>query len=143
MRLWSLHPSYLDARGLVALWREGLLAQKVLQGRTRGYRSHPQLKRFQELGDPVSVIASYLKEVADEATRRGYEFDAGKIHHCRARKKIVVTSGQLDYEVAHLRRKLWKRDRRCYHLLVDVKTPKSHPMFVPQPGPVESWEVMS
>lgn len=32
MRLWSLHPSYLDAVGLVALWREGLLARKVLQG---------------------------------------------------------------------------------------------------------------
>jgi len=30
MRLWSLHPRYLDAKGLVALWREGLLAQKVL-----------------------------------------------------------------------------------------------------------------
>jgi len=25
MRLWTLHPKYLDARGLVALWREGLL----------------------------------------------------------------------------------------------------------------------
>jgi hypothetical protein len=29
-RIWSLHPKYLDARGLVALWREGLLAQAVL-----------------------------------------------------------------------------------------------------------------
>jgi len=46
MRLWSLHPAYLDARGLGALWREGLLAQAVLRGKTRGYRSHPQLERW-------------------------------------------------------------------------------------------------
>lgn len=37
MRIWSLHPSYLDAKGLVALWRETLLAQKVLLGATVGY----------------------------------------------------------------------------------------------------------
>lgn len=43
MRLWSLHPQYLDAKGLVALWREGLLAQAVLAGQTRGYKRHPQL----------------------------------------------------------------------------------------------------
>jgi hypothetical protein len=33
MRLWSLHPEYLDANGLVALWREALLAQAFLQGK--------------------------------------------------------------------------------------------------------------
>ncbi|WP_368086417.1 pyrimidine dimer DNA glycosylase/endonuclease V [Nitrosomonas sp. Nm34] len=26
MRLWSIHPKYLDAKGLLALWREGLQA---------------------------------------------------------------------------------------------------------------------
>ena len=56
MRLWSLHPKYLDARGLVALWREALLAQAVLRGETRGYRHHPQLARF----DDVGAIAQYL-----------------------------------------------------------------------------------
>ncbi len=48
MRLWSLHPKYLDRQGLLAVWREGLLAQKVLQGKTKGYKNHPQLKRFQQ-----------------------------------------------------------------------------------------------
>jgi hypothetical protein len=43
MRLWSLHPQYLDPQGLVALWREALLAQAVLRGKTRGYKHHPQL----------------------------------------------------------------------------------------------------
>ena len=41
MKLWSIHPKYLDAKGLVALWREALLAQKVLDGKTEGYKNHP------------------------------------------------------------------------------------------------------
>ena len=72
MRLWTVHPSYLDARGLVALWREALLAQKVLLGKTKGYKAHPQLARFREAGDPVAVIASYLAAVHQEAAARGY-----------------------------------------------------------------------
>ena len=79
MRLWTLHPRYLDAKGLVALWREGLLAQKVLQGATRGYRQHPQLVRFREAPDSVAAIATYLQSVVAEASERGYTFDATKI----------------------------------------------------------------
>jgi len=30
MRLWSIHPKYLDRQGLLAVWRESLLAQSVL-----------------------------------------------------------------------------------------------------------------
>lgn len=30
MRLWSIHPCYLDSKGLIALWRESLLAQACL-----------------------------------------------------------------------------------------------------------------
>ena len=74
MRLWSLHPSYLDAVGLVALWREGLLARKVLQGQTKGYIHHPQLFRFRETGTPIHVLDFYLKTVHDESIRRGYHF---------------------------------------------------------------------
>ena len=76
MRLWTLHPKYLDRQGLLGLWREGLLAQAVLQGKTKGYRHHPQLARFQMHPDPVQAIAHYLREVHEEATRRGYNFDA-------------------------------------------------------------------
>ncbi|MFZ2406304.1 MAG: pyrimidine dimer DNA glycosylase/endonuclease V [Methylobacter sp.] len=46
--------------GLLALWREALLAQKVLRGESRGYRHHPQLARFRELVDPrLSKLAHY------------------------------------------------------------------------------------
>jgi hypothetical protein len=140
MRLWSLHPSYLDTNGLVALWRESLLAQKVLRGRTRGYRNHPQLKRFQVLDDPVAAIGSYLEEIYREGVRRGYCFDGRKISRRRTRVKIIVTSGQLEFEYQHLRRKLWNRDRRRYWKLAETGRPKSHPSFVLRPGLVEKWE---
>ena len=58
--LWSLQPGLLDRMGLLALWREGLLAQKVLLGQTTGYRFHPQLKRFQGSKNPVGAINTYL-----------------------------------------------------------------------------------
>ena len=114
MRLWSIHPKHLDAKGLVALWREGLLAQKVLLGRTRGYRHHPQLSRFKSTGNSVGAIASYLRSVADEATRRGYNFDRDKIVSRHIRKKLTVTDGQLSFEVQHLLSMLKKRDEKRY-----------------------------
>ncbi|MGP1680491.1 MAG: pyrimidine dimer DNA glycosylase/endonuclease V [Giesbergeria sp.] len=49
MRLWSLHPQYLDSKALVALRREGLLAQAVLAGLTRGDPSSRQ--RFMQTAD--------------------------------------------------------------------------------------------
>src|SRR5690349_16243459 len=98
MRLWSLHPNLLDRAGLVALWREGLLAQKVLLGKTKGYRFHPQLARFRATKDPVRAIAVYLWAVQREATKRGYEFNAAKIVAKKRPISLTVTSGQLAFE---------------------------------------------
>src|ERR1700753_3542232 len=98
MRLWTLHPKYLDAKGLVALWREALLAQKVLRGKTKGYRHHPQLIRFREHARPVTAIATYLDFVYEEATRRGYQFDGSKIARHRGAIELDETKGQLFYE---------------------------------------------
>src|SRR4051812_40823909 len=103
MRLWSLHPQYLDAKGLVALWREGLLAQAVLVGQTRGYRNHPQLERFRN--GPVA-IAAYLHHVVDEADARGYKFDRSKLPRRKSALPIGVTDGQLRFEWRHLLTKL-------------------------------------
>src|SRR5262245_48723041 len=99
MRLWSLHPSILDRVGLVALWREGLLAQKVLLGQTKGYRFHPQLERFRASKNPVATISTYLWGIVDEATARGYNFDASKIAVKRRRASIPVAQGQLEFEL--------------------------------------------
>jgi hypothetical protein len=98
MRLWTIHPRYLDARGLVALWREALLARAVLAGRTRGYRSHPQLLRFRSARRPLAAINAYLAVVAKEAELRGYRFDRRKIRGRRDHPKLLETRGQLRYE---------------------------------------------
>ena len=142
MRLWSLHPQYLDAKGLVALWREALLAQKVLLGATRGYRHHPQLARFQCQRQPMAAIAAYLREVWREAVRRGYHFDQSKIVARSARKKITVNYGQLEYELGHLKAKLKLRDAPAYARIRQLKLAQAHPLFEPIPGAREEWEVV-
>jgi hypothetical protein len=142
MRIWSLHPQHLDAKGLVALWRETLLAQKVLRGETKGYRHHPQLQRFRAHPDPLAAIADYLREVQREAERRGYRFDAGKIGPQTTRRKIAVTQGQVDYELAHLRNKLAVRDAQALLRLQAFSRPVLHPLFREVPGEVETWEVV-
>lgn len=139
MRLWSLHPSHLDSRGLVALWREALLAQKVLRGLTRGYKHHPQLARFRAQPKPVAAIASYLAAVAAEASRRGYRFDARKIAAGRMRGKIAVTRGQLAYERGHLLRKLKVRSPKDHAVQRNAKL-KIHPLFRAAAGGVADWE---
>jgi len=140
MRIWSIHPEYLDAKGLVALWREALLAQAVLRGTTKGYRHHPQLVRFREQSEPVGAIAEYLRGVHREATRRGYRFSAGKIDPSEARDSIAVTRGQLRFEWRHLLAKLEARDPERYARLATVATPRAHPLFRVIPGGVADWE---
>ena len=140
MRLWTLHPKHLDARGLVALWREALLAQKVLRGETRGYRHHPQLLRFSRTKNPPASLAAYLKAVCDEAARRGYHFDAAKIGARPSRGKLTETRGQLLYEWRHLKRKLKQRDPARLLEVETLKIPAPHPLFKIIPGKVRGWE---
>src|SRR4249919_1522716 len=113
MRLWTLHPRHLDAAGLVALWREGLLARAVLGGLTRGYRHHPQLTRFRAERRPIACLDTYLSAVCDEADRRGYRFDRSKLGRARVRGKVTATRDQMKFEWTHLQRKLRRRSFRC------------------------------
>lgn len=142
MRLWSIHPRYLDSKGLVALWREGLLAQKVLQGGTKGYKNHPQLARFKKTADPVGTVAEYLGFVADEADKRGYRFDRTKIAENRFQGKLSVTSGQVKYEFRHLGDKLKKREPALYARLDKTEKVELHPIFEKTDGDVEDWEAV-
>ena len=141
MRLWSLHPSLLDAKGLVALWREGLLAQAVLAGATRGYRHHPQLVRFRTHPMPLAAIAAYLHVVVDEAGCRGYRFDRTKLPQREDVAPITISEGQLAHEFAHLLRKLEQRDPERATRLHGT-TPLPHPLMRVVPGPVAEWEVV-
>ncbi|MHB8079779.1 MAG: pyrimidine dimer DNA glycosylase/endonuclease V [Candidatus Krumholzibacteriia bacterium] len=140
MRLWSLHPKYLDSRGLVALWREGLLAQAVLRGETRGYRHHPQLERFRCRPSPVGAIAEYLRGVHAESAIRGFRFDRRKIDRQRDPGKAPVTRGQINYEWRHLTAKVRERDPELADRLDSVARPRAHPLFRIVPGGIESWE---
>lgn len=142
MRLWSLHPRYLDAAGLTACWREGLLARRVLSGGTVGYRHHPQLVRFRACADPLAAIDAYLYAVLAEARRRGYRFDAEKIGLPDTAVQIPVTEGQLSFEFGHLTAKLERRAPERIVELKDVAIVEPHPLFMVTPGGVETWEVL-
>ena len=139
MRLWSLHPAILDRAALVACWREGLLAQKVLAGQTRGYTRHPQLEQFRAAADPLGAIGHFLGGLHAEATARGYRFDAPRIARPDAgTPAIPVTDGQLAYEAEHLRRKVAARDPAWLTRL--PQTPTAADTFVVRPGGIEPWE---
>ena len=140
MRLWTLHPRYLDAAGLVALWREGLLARAVLRGRTRGYRHHPQLERFRSHATPCTAINHYLYAVLAEAVVRGYAFDGRSIRAARGRIAISVSKGQLAHEWQHLLRKLRQRSPALYRKWREERAPKPHPLFRIVSGGVAAWE---
>lgn len=142
MRIWSLHPKYLDAKGLVALWRETLLAKHVLQNKTNGYKNHPQLNRFKKAKYPVDSIDNYLSFVLLEAELRGYDFNASKISKKFTRIKLAVTNGQIDYEVKHLLKKLKTRDPKKFNEIKKLNSFEPHPMFWVKEGPIESWEIV-
>jgi hypothetical protein len=140
MRLWSLHPRHLDPAGLVALWRETLLAKAVLNGRTKGYKHHPQLLRFQQHPTPRSAINAYLGAICDEADRRGYSFDRSKVGPVRRVAMIPVTLGQVRYEWGHLVAKLKRRSPALYRALPARPAPSLHPLMRKVPGGIEHWE---
>lgn len=152
MRLWSLHPRHLDRQGLTGCWRESLLAQAVLAGRTRGYRSHPQLERFRAQADPLVSVGAYLEVLAEEASTRGYRFDRSRIDHRPAPAveggdgrdaavpRIPVTVGQLDLEWRHLLHKLEERSPELWERANAFEGPTVHPLVEVVGGPVESWE---
>jgi hypothetical protein len=141
MRLWSISPSYLDDIGLVALWREGLLAQKVLMGNTKGYKHHPQLERFKACKDPVNAIGKYLFWVYKEAEFRCFKFDICKINnYSGASIQIAVTTKQITYEFLHLQDKLFKRNKSKYFENQDRVLIRSNIMFNVVVGEIESWE---
>jgi hypothetical protein len=140
MRLWTIHPRYLDAQGLVALWREALLAKAVLRGETRGYRHHPQLARFRAHPAPRAAINCYLAAVHAEATARGYAFDRRKVGPVRRIARVAATSGQIEHEWQHLLKKLAVRNRALHRRWSKARRAECHPLFRRVRGQVAEWE---
>ncbi len=144
MRLWSIHPKYLDPAGLNACWREGLLAKHVLEGKTKGYTNHPQLQRFRKTDDPLFYINAYLTSVYKEAMLRRYSYGADKIKIIDScPMSLAVTIGQIAYEKKHLLEKLKKRNPYYLLNLEEVSnTELLHPIFHIIDGEIEEWEVI-
>lgn len=140
MRIWSLHPCYLDTKGLLALWRESLLAKNVLLNNTKGYKNHPQLIRFKESENPLQSIDYYLSVVHAEAEKRNYKFSKEKFAAIKFVQKIPVTSSQVDFECTHLLNKLTVRDKLKYEELLKEKEILLHPLFYSVKGDIEPWE---
>lgn len=140
MRIWTLHPKYLDTKGLLAAWREALLAQAVLREQTRGYKNHAQLIRFKQQFDPCACIGAYLQGLYAESVCRGYRFDKSKISPLIATELILATEGQVLYEWRHLQGKLKQRDAKLYEKSVHIIVPEPHPLFRIVPGGIQAWE---
>lgn len=130
MRLWSIHPKYLDRYGLVALWREALLAQKALAGGAAGYQNNPQLIRFKNKENPHKAIGSYLSFVASEGARQGFKLNHEKIIYPNFDEEVIkVEPSQLAFEVEHLKNKLRQRDKAKFKALSQVKKVETNPIF--------------
>ena len=140
MRIWSIHPKYLDNKGLVALWRESLLAKNVLDNRTQGYKNHPQLKRFKESKDPLACIHFYLSEIYNESTKRNYSFNKNLFSKEFKNPNLKITEGQLRFEIEHLRKKLKLRDKIKLREISTINRIEAHPVFQVIPGQIEDWE---
>lgn len=140
MRIWSLHPKYLDTKGLVALWRESLLAKNVLEGNTKGYKNHPQLNRFKNSNQPIDNINHYLSVVFKESSERQFSFNKDKISW--KFKTELPADGQLNYELNHLLNKLKARDPLKYKALKKLGSIEPHPLFKLIQGDIEEWEII-
>lgn len=140
MRIWSLHPKYLDTKGFVTLWRETLLAKNVLEGNTIGYRNHPQLIRFKQTDNPLNFINKYLEFLFDESIIRNYHFDKSKFTSVPLSGLIPVTNNQINFEFSHLLKKLEKRDPNLFEKLKSTSEIEVVPIFRIVQGEIESWE---
>ena len=116
-----------------------MLAQKVLAGKTRGYRHHPQLIRFQSQSRPLDSIGAFLRGLLDEAHRRGYRFDATKILSTKPVRRLAETEGQLLFEWEHLRSKLRVRSPLIFRHHQTIPRPEPHPLFRLVPGGGRDW----
>ena len=141
MRLWSIHPKYLDTKGLVAVWRESLLAKKVLEGKTKGYKNHPQLIRFINSDNSMESINQYLYGIYEESVIRKYNFDLSKLYEINSKRvELTVNTKQIEYEFELLKSKLKKRNLNKYNEIQNTPIIELHPFFIRITGEIENWE---
>lgn len=114
----------------------------MLEGKTEGYKHHPQLQRFKHSAAPLDCINHYLSDVFNESLRRGYHFDRDKINWAFKPQQLSVSIDQLEYEWRHLLRKLETRDPDKCKLLGTESKKEAHPLFYCVEEEVEAWEII-
>jgi hypothetical protein len=75
-----------------------------------------------------------------ESRERGYHFNPAKLAKRKSCDPLEVTTGQLRYEMKHVRKKLKLRNPVRYRIVRNVRIPRPHPLFVKVPGNIEEWE---
>ena len=100
----------------------------------------PKVRSRDDWGADES-IGSTDPAIADEATTRGYSFDAARIVAVeRPVPRITETKGQLLYEWEHLGHKLQRRSPAWHRDRVAGVQPTAHPLFRIVAGGVRDWE---
>ena len=118
------------------------MAKHVLEGKTKGYKHHPQLNRFKKAPVPLDCINQYLSVVYKESLQRGFNFTKDKINWEFNPSTLTVTMGQLSFEKEHLLKKLLTRDKAQYKVLLNETNFVPHPLFKVIEGEREEWEIV-
>jgi hypothetical protein len=142
MRLWSIHPKYLDASRLNAQWREALLCKACLEDKTVGYLNHPQYLRVKNHPHPHDFINKFLYSIWEEGFNRGYKYDDTKFAICLDFEPMEVTEDQIEYEFEHLQKKLGEFDEQYVSNEQDFNEEGIllNDCFLLIPGPIMNFE---
>lgn len=143
MRIWSLHPKYLDKKELIDSWNDGLRTIGILTRNHQGSIFRPELSRFRSQSEPIIAVEKYLLSIANEAKRRGYMVDIRKLPSIPVvvSHKIPVSSGQIEYEWRQLMHVLAGRSPGFLRRIEYSPSHDINPIFYKRPGhDIETWE---
>jgi hypothetical protein len=141
MRIWSIHPKYLDSKELLNLWNETIQAKNEFLTKFSGHFSNKQLERFLDLKNPLEAINSYMSSIYREAVKRDFSVDDSFMDwDFDDSIQIPVTAGQISHEISKLKSRLRERDEKKLQKLNGRTFLELHPIFYSVPGTIEEWE---
>ena len=140
-RIWSLHPKYLDGIEIFFLWRNCIMAKKILDGTEKVNRKFPHLARFESSSNPIGAINIYLSEVYKIASTHGKNFKLDKFDDSFKDISLNVTKGQMEYEVELFKKKLRNRSSDTNALIFKIKIIEPNPLFKVVEGNKEAWDI--
>jgi len=133
MKIYLMHPSYLDSKRLVETWRSSVLIKNVLigkGGKNLFYNKYVCL--FSRSHYPINFIIRYMIDVKAEADKRDFKFDSGLILSWSAKEnrrwhvsmeeeqpnvKLEIKWPQLQQEARKLLLRYFGKRHNYYHKL--------------------------